>query len=61
MEKIIQFLREAYVEMQKVAWPTREQTVHYTTLVIAISLVVAAFLGLLDYMFGSLIKDVILK
>ena len=61
MEKIIQFLREAYSEMKKVSWPTREQTIHYTTLVIAISLSIAAFLGILDYMFGNFIKEVILK
>lgn len=60
MEKIRQFLREAYGEMKKVAWPTREQTVQYTTLVIAISISVAIFLGILDYMFGSFIKSVIL-
>lgn len=60
MEKIRQFLREAYSEMQKVSWPTREQTIQYTTLVIVISVSVAVFLGVLDYMFGSVIKSVIL-
>jgi len=61
MNKITQFLREAYSEMKKVSWPSREQTIQYTTLVIAISISVAIFLGILDYMFGSFIKDVILK
>ncbi|MEN8252135.1 MAG: preprotein translocase subunit SecE [Patescibacteria group bacterium] len=61
MEKITQFLREAYAEMKKVSWPSREQTIHYTTLVIVISISVAAFLGILDYMFGSFIKEVILN
>jgi preprotein translocase subunit SecE len=60
MEKIKQFLREAYSEMQKVSWPTREQTIQYTTLVVVISLAVAIFLGVLDYSFGSLIKKFIL-
>jgi len=60
MEKITQFLREAYSEMKKVSWPSREQTIQYTTLVIVISISVALFLGVLDYMFGNFIKDVIL-
>ena len=60
MEKIKQFLREAYSEMQKVSWPTREQTIQYTTLVVVISLTVAIFLGVLDYGFGSMIKKFIL-
>jgi preprotein translocase subunit SecE len=61
MKKVTQFLREAYAEMKKVSWPSREQTIQYTTLVIIISLSVALFLGVLDYMFGSFIKDVIIK
>lgn len=60
MEKITQFLREAYGEMKKVSWPTREQTIQYTVLVVSISIFVAIFLGVLDYMFGSIIKSVIL-
>ncbi len=61
MNKITQFLREAYSEMKKVSWPTRELTIQYTVLVIVISISVAIFLGILDYMFGSFIKDIILK
>lgn len=60
MEKIRQFLREAYSEMRKVSWPSREQTIQYTTLVVAISISVALFLGVLDYMFGSVVRNVIL-
>ena len=52
-------MREAYSEMKKVSWPSREQTVQYTTLVIAISISVAVFLGILDYMFGNVIKGMI--
>lgn len=60
MKKFKQFLREAYSEMQKVSWPTREQTIQYTTLVVIISLSVAIFLGLLDYTFGWMIKNMVL-
>lgn len=60
MEKITKFLREAYVEMKKVSWPSREQTIQYATLVIAISISVAIFLGVLDYFFGSFIKSFII-
>jgi len=60
MEKIIKFLREAYAEMKKVSWPSREQTIQYTVLVIIISVGVALFLGVLDYIFGDFVKNVIL-
>ena len=39
MGKITQFIREAYAEMKKVKWPTRQQTIHYTILVVVIALV----------------------
>ncbi|MFA5986078.1 MAG: preprotein translocase subunit SecE [Parcubacteria group bacterium] len=61
MEKIKQFLREAYGELRRVSWPTREQTIQYTTLVVVISVAIALFLGILDYIFGGIIKDVLFK
>lgn len=56
MANILQFFREAYAELIRVSWPTREQTIQYTVLVIIISLLVAAFLGTLDYFFGNLVS-----
>lgn len=49
MDKAISFLKEVKEELNKVAWPTREQTIRYTILVIIVTLVVGAFLGGLDY------------
>lgn len=45
----IQYLKDTRGELRHVAWPTRLQTVIYTTLVIAISLFISAYLGLFDY------------
>ncbi len=47
--RITGYFREAKDELRKVVWPSRQQTVNDTILVIAISLIVAAFLGALDY------------
>jgi preprotein translocase subunit SecE len=52
MKKIFDYFRESYAELRRVSWPTRLQTIHYTILVVIISLLVAAFLGILDYFFG---------
>lgn len=49
MPNIINFLKEVKEEMAKVAWPTREQTIRYTVLVIVIAVVTGLFLGGLDY------------
>ena len=61
MNKIIEFLKEAKVELTKVNWPTRKKTINYTMIVVGISLSVAIFLGGLDYFFGFLLKTFILK
>jgi len=61
MNKILTFIKEAKAELMKVNWPTKKQTVNYTILVIAVSAVVAAFLGGLDYGFSSILKTYILK
>jgi preprotein translocase SecE subunit len=44
MNKITTFIKEARVELRKVNWPTRTETVKYTSLVVGLSLAVALFL-----------------
>jgi len=61
MNKVIQFFREAKVELMKVNWPTKKQTMNYTGLVVAVSIAVALFLGGLDYSFSYILKTFIIK
>ena len=58
--KAITFLKEVHLEMRKVNWPTRQQTIRYTLIVVGISAVVAAFLGGLDFIFVTLLNRFIL-
>ena len=59
MNKVIAFLKEAREELKKVNWPSRRQTKQYTIVVIAISLAVAFFLGILDLIFSNLLEKFI--
>ena len=54
MTNPIQFLKEARAEMTKVVWPSRQETIRITIAVL--SLVVAVFLGLVDYGLTQLIE-----
>lgn len=47
-----QYLQESRIELKKVIWPSKKETTHSTMLVIGISLAMAVFLGLLDYIFS---------
>ncbi|TET84692.1 MAG: preprotein translocase subunit SecE [Candidatus Nealsonbacteria bacterium] len=58
--KIITFLKEVRLEMKKVNWPTRQETIRKTMVVIGISVAVAAFLGTLDFIFTTLLNKFVL-
>ncbi len=47
----ITFVKEVIAELKKVTWPTREETIRYTAIVFAISILVGAFVGGLDVLF----------
>jgi preprotein translocase subunit SecE len=49
----------AYAEMKKVSWPTKNQTVNYSVMVIAMSVGMALFFMLLDYIFNLGIETLI--
>lgn len=49
----IQYLKDTRGELRHVAWPTNMQTIIYTALVVAISLIGAAYLGFFDYVFTT--------
>lgn len=49
MNSIIEYLRSTRGELKHVSWPTQRQTVIYTTLVVAISIVTGVYLGVLDF------------
>ena len=48
MKKIIAFFQESFAELKKVTWPSREETVASTKVVIVSTIIIAAMLGLVD-------------
>ena len=58
MDKLIKYFRDTAAELKQVSWPTQHQAMLYTALVIAISIVVAIYIGLFDYAFSKVIKFV---
>jgi preprotein translocase subunit SecE len=59
--KIIEFLKQVRLEMKKVNWPTRGETVKYTLIVIGVSVVIAAYLGGLDVLINTLVEKFIVR
>lgn len=52
----IQFLREVKVELSKVTWPSRKETVGTTAVVLVFVIIVAIFLGAVDFVLSSLVR-----
>ncbi len=59
--RLTRYLKESKDELKKVVWPTRQETVRNTLLVIGISLGVALFLGLMDYILNFGLQRIIQK
>lgn len=59
IEKVKNYIKTSYEELQKVSWPTKRETYTYTLVVISISAGVALFLGGLDYLFSNIIKIIL--
>ncbi len=55
------FFKEVFTEAKKVDWPTRQETLKYTAIVLGISAVAAIFLGALDFGFVKLVGKFIFK
>ena len=47
-QKLVDYIRSSQAELKKVAWPTRRDTIRYSVLVIAVSVITAAFFTVLD-------------
>ena len=59
MSMPITFLREVRDELKKVVWPTRQETIRLTLVVIVVSLFVGLFLGGLDFVFTKLLQTIV--
>lgn len=51
MKKIIQFIEDSVAEMKKVVWPTKDEVIASTKVVLVSTLIFALILGLVDFLF----------
>ncbi|HBB49752.1 TPA: preprotein translocase subunit SecE [Candidatus Nomurabacteria bacterium] len=59
MSKIIEYLKETKTELKHVIWPTKSQTFYYTLIVIALSILIAYYLGVFDFIFSQILQKII--
>jgi preprotein translocase subunit SecE len=57
--RAIGFLGEVWTELKKVHWPTRKETYAATAVVIIVTIVVAAFLGVVDFAVHHMVRAIL--
>jgi preprotein translocase subunit SecE len=56
---MVKYLTEVRQELQRVSWPARQQTFEKTAIVIAVSVAVGLYIGVLDFIFTRLMSIII--
>lgn len=59
IHKFVKYIKDSISELKKVTWPNKKQTTNYTIVVIALSIGIAIFFGILDYFFSLGIELII--
>ncbi len=57
--KLMSFIREARAELKRVTWPSRQQVWYSTLVVVAVTFLVAAYLGIVDVLLTAVFSRVI--
>jgi len=56
---IVTFIEESRAELRRVTWPTRQEVQNLTAAVIGMTIGIAVFLGLIDYILNFIIQPII--
>ena len=59
VQRIKTFFADSWTELRHVNWPTRQEAIRLTSVVIGMSIGLAVFLGVFDYLFTTILKSVI--
>lgn len=59
MGNITNYFKEVTQEVQKVSWPSKEQTIEKTLLVLTVTVVVGLYVGTLDFVFSKIITAIL--
>lgn len=57
---LITYLKDTQGELNHVSWPTRNQTIAFTVVVVLISIFISFFLGFFDYLLKLVIEKFVI-
>ncbi len=57
--RVVKYFREARAEMRKVTWPTRQEALYLTGIVLAVTVAMSILLWVLDILFTGVMSALI--
>ncbi len=57
--RVVRYLKATRSELRKVVWPSREETINLTVIVLTVTIGMSAFLGILDFLFAQAFELII--
>ena len=57
--RLVTYFKETRAELGKVTWPTRQEAVNLTAIVLGVTVFMAALLGLLDFIFQQVFTRIL--
>ncbi|WP_419787474.1 preprotein translocase subunit SecE [Pseudodesulfovibrio sp.] len=59
VKEFVDFFEESKVEIKKVVWPTRKETITTCVAVLVVSLVIALYLGIVDLALSKIVEAIL--
>ena len=56
---LFRFLKDADMERRKVVWPTHQETLQTSLIVIVVTIIISLFLAAVDWMLGALVRSLL--
>jgi preprotein translocase subunit SecE len=56
---VVKYFNETRAELRKVTWPTRDETKNLTIIIVTVTVIMALFLGALDYIFQIVVAGIV--
>jgi len=57
--RITRYFKEVRAEIRKVTWPTRQEVLRFTAIVVVVLILMSAFMAIIDFAFSRLMQAII--
>jgi len=61
MKAITKFIKEVREEMKNVVWPSREEALRLTAVVLGVAIFVSIYVAFLDRLFSSFVRTLVIR